>query len=134
MLKDIYNILYYFINLFILRKRFARVLFILILFYKTYLSRLNLIVSSSSLNTSISSLSIDKLSSLASSSSPSISSLIFKSLKNFLNIVNSFIESFFNEAFANKNEKKKKNKEKKKEEENEKIRDIKKKVNKNKRF
>ena len=116
------------------RKRFARILFILILFYKTYLSRLDLIVFSSLFDTSISLSLIDKLSLFANSSSPLVFNSIFKSLENFLSIINSLIKIFFNEAFANKNEKEKKNREKEKERENEKIRDTKKKVNKNKKF
>ena len=116
------------------RKRFARVLFVLILFYKTYLSRLNLIVLSSSLDTFISSSSIDRSSSPANSPSFSISNSTFESLESFLNIINSFIKSSLSEVFANKNKKKKKDKEREKEEGDEKIRDIKKKVNKNKRF
>ena len=106
----------------------------LILFYKTYLLRLNLIIFSSSLDTSISSLLINKSSSLANLSSLFVSNLIFESLENSLNIVNSLIEVFLSEAFANKNKKEKKDKEREKEKENEKIRDIKKKVNKNKKF
>ena len=92
------------------RKRFARVL---ILFYKTYLSRLNLIVSSSLLDTSISSPSIDKSSSLASPSSSLIFNSTFKSLESFLDIVNSSNENIFSEAFANISEKKKKEKKRK---------------------
>ena len=106
----------------------------LILFYKTYLSRLNSIVFSSLLDTSISSSSADKSPSFANSSSFFVSNLIFKSLENFSNIVNSLIKIFLSEAFANKNEKEKKDREREKEKENEKIRDIKKKVNKNKKF
>ena len=59
-------------------------------------------------------------------------------LSNFSRILSissiSFIELFLSEAFARKNKKKKKDKEKEKEKENKKIRDIKKKVNKNIRF
>ena len=106
----------------------------LILFYKTYLSRVNFIVLPSLLDTSISSPSIDKSPSPANSLSPSTPNSAFGSFEDFLDIVDSFIESFLSEAFANKNKKKKKDKEREKEEEDEKIRDIKKKVNKNKRF
>ena len=113
---------------------FLRVLLVLILLYKTRLSRLNFIVSFLFLNTSISSPSIDKIASLASSSLSLALNLFSISLKNFLNNVNSFIVFFLSEAFVNKDKKKKKDKEKEKEEENKNIEDIKKKVNKEKRF
>ena len=86
----------------------------LILFYKTYLSRLNLIVFSTFLNIS--------------------SSLTPASFENFNNIINSFIKITLSKAFTNKSEKKKKVKER----ENEKIANENKKENneenKNKKF
>ena len=132
-LKNIYNILRYLIDLLASYKRFTRILFVLILFYKTRLLRLNLIISSSSFDTSISSsLSIESTSLL--SSSLSLASNV-EFLKNSIKNINSFIEFFISEAFINKNKKKKKDKEKEKEEEkNKKIKDNKKKVNKNTRF
>ena len=134
-LKNIYNILRYLIDLLASYKRFTRILFVLILFYKTRLLRLNLIISSSSFDTSISSsLSIESTSLL--SSSLSLASNV-EFLKNSIKNINSFIEFFISEAFINKNKKKKKDKEKEKEKEeekNKKIKDNKKKVNKNTRF
>ena len=53
LLEDIYNILRYLINSYVSRRRFARILFILILFYKTYFSRLNLTTLFIFLNTPI---------------------------------------------------------------------------------
>ena len=113
---------------------FFRILSILILFYKTRLSRLNLIVLSSSLNISISLFSIDKTISLINSFLLLISNSFFESLKDFLDNVDSFIVFFLNKVFINKDKKKKKDKEKEKEEENKNIKDIKKKVNKKMRF
>ena len=81
------------------RKRFTRVLIILILFYKTYLSRLNLAVFSTLLDTS-SSFALNLNTSLA-----------LASLEDCINIVNASNEIIFNKAFASKSEKKKKEKE-----------------------
>ena len=95
----------------------------LILFYKTRLSRLNFIALLTFLDTFIS-FALDS----------STLSFFFKSFKNFIDIVDLFIKIIFNKAFAIKSEKKKKDKEREKEEENKKIKDTKKKVNKNKKF
>ena len=135
-LKDIYNILRYPIDLCASYKRFSRILFVLILFYKTRLSRLNLVIFSSLFNPFISSSSSIESTSLSLLfSSLSLASSV-ESLENFIANVNLFIEFFVSEAFANKNEKKKKikEKEKEKEEKNEKIENNKKKINKNARF
>ena len=118
--------LLYLINLFAFRERFTCILFVLILFYKTRLSRLNLIILSSSSNIFI----------FLSSSIESIlflSSLLFlasniESLKNSLKNINKFIKFFFNEKFVKKSEEKKKDKEKKEEE------NVEKNNNKNKEF
>ena len=99
----------------------------LILFYKTRLSRLNLIVLSSPLDIFISSPSIDKIISLINSFLSFIFNSFFESFRDFLDNIDLFIVFFFSEAFINKNKKKKKDKEKEKEEENENIKDIKKK-------
>ena len=116
------------------RERFARVLLVLTLFYKTYLLRLNLIVFSSPLDTSTSSPSIDKPPSLANPSSPLVFNSTFESLEDFLSVANSLIEISLSGAFANENKKEKKDKEREKERENKEIRDAKKKVNKDKEF
>ena len=113
---------------------FLRILPVLILFYKARLLKLNLIVSSSPLDISISLFSIDKIISLINLSLFFVLSSFFESFENFLNNVDLFIIFFFSEAFINKDKKKKKNKEKEKEEEDENIRDIKKKINKKTRF
>ena len=99
-------------------ERFTRALFMLILFYKTRLSRLNLSISLALLITSSSSLS-----------NLQILSFFFKSLKNFSDNIDKFIEIFFNKVFVNKSKKKKEEKEKEKE--NKKIINEKKKENNN---
>ena len=131
-LEDIYNILRYLVSLSISRKRFARIFYILILFSKTRLSRLDLIVFLLFLDTFRASPSLFINLSLSSLLSLDFNSLI-KSLNNFIDDVDKFIKFFFNKKFVNKNKKKKEDKKKKKKEENEK-RDVEKKNNKNEKF
>ena len=105
----------------------------LILFYKTRLSRLNLIVSSSFLDISLT-LSPPAANLFLSSLLSFDSSSLIKSLNNFINDVDKFIEFFFSEEFVNKNKKKKEDKEKEEKEENKIKRDVEKKDNNNKKF
>ena len=93
-LKEIYNILRYLIYLLILYVYFKRILFVLILFYKTRLLKLNLIIFSSPLNILNSLFSINSIALFVNSPSPLAFNLFFKSLKNFLDIINSFIKFF----------------------------------------
>ena len=109
----------------------------LILFYKTRLSRLNLIIFSSPLDTSRASLSLvaNSLLFLFSSLSSSLdSNSLIKSLDNSINNVDKFIKFSFSKEFVNKKKKKKKDKKKKKKEENKIKKNVEKKNNNNKRF
>ena len=92
------------------RERFTRILFILILFCKTRLSGLNLVILLSLSNISIL-LSSSIESTSLSSSLLSLASNV-ESLENFLNNIDKFIKFFFNEEFIKKNKEKKKDKEK----------------------
>ena len=109
-LEDIYNILRYLISLLTSRERFTRILFILILFYKTRLSRLNFVIFSSPSNTFIFSSSFIE-SILFLSSLLSLASNV-ESLENSFENINKFIKFFFSEEFIKKSEEKKKKKRK----------------------
>ena len=125
-LEDIYDILRYLINLLASRERFSRILLVLILFYKTHLSRLNLVIFSSPSNISI--FLSSSIESTLFLSSPSSFASSVKSLESSFENINKFIEFSFSEEFTKKNEEKKKKKKKKKEE------NVEKNNNKNKKF